>query len=209
MCYLDLSAAFDTVNHAILLNRLKSSFGISGSALEWLASYLSNRSHRVSFEGTLSESHQLSCGVPQGSCLGPLLFTVYASKLFDVIKGHLPHVHAYADDTQLYLSFKADSASSQNNAVASMERCIKDIRSWMVMDRLKLNDKKTEFILIGTKQQLAKVYIDGLVVGASTINPVTAVKNLGTWFDEHMNMCTNINKTCKYSFFSHVQYKAY
>ena len=198
---LDLSAAFDTANHAILLNRLKSSFGISGSALEWLASYLSNSSHRVSFEGTLSESHQLSCSVPQGSCLGPLLFTVYASKLFDVIKGHLPHVHAYADDTQLYLSFKADSASSQNNAVASMGRCIKDIRSWMVTDRLKLNDKKTEFILIGTRQQLAKVYINGLVVGASTINPVTAVKNLGTWFDEHMNMCTNINKTCKSSFF--------
>ena len=198
---LDLSAAFDTVNHAILLNRLRSSFGISGSAFEWLASYLSNRSHRVSFDDTLSESHQLSCGVPQGSCLGQLLFTVYASKLFDVIKGHLPHVHAYADDTQLYLSFKADSAPSQSNAVASMERCIKDIRSWMVTDRLKLNDKKTEFILIGTRQQLAKVNISELVVGGATINPVTAVKNLGTWFDEHMNMCLHINKTCKASFF--------
>ena len=97
----DLSAAFDTIDHQVLLNRLRWSFGIRGYALEWIASYLSDRTQRVSFENNVSQSRYLSCGVPQGSCLGPLLFTMYASKLFDIIKGHLPCTYAYADDTQV------------------------------------------------------------------------------------------------------------
>ena len=76
---LDLSAAFDTVDHGVLLNRLSTSFGIRGSALQWFASYLLNRSQRVSFDQNLSDKFNLHCGVPQGSCLGPLLFTIYAS----------------------------------------------------------------------------------------------------------------------------------
>ena len=101
---LDLSAAFDTVDHDILLARLKSIVGINGTALNWFTSYLSNRSQRVSLNGCISDSFRLPHGVPQGSCLGPLLFTIYSSKLFEVIKYHLPQAHAYADDTQLYLS---------------------------------------------------------------------------------------------------------
>ena len=175
---LDLSAAFDTIDHQVLLNRLRLSFGIRGYALEWIASYLSDRTQRVSFENYFSQSRYLSCGVPQGSYLGPLLFTMYASKLFDIIKGHLPRTHSYADDTQLYLSFRPDTISSQSNAVDTMERCNSAIRCWMIKDKLKVNDSKIEFIQIGTRQQLAKVDIKGLVVGDATISPVTAVKNL-------------------------------
>ena len=80
--------------------------GITGTALQWFSSYLGNRSQRVVFGDGVSESFYLACGVPQGSCLGPLLFTLYASKLFEVIKHHLPSAHAYADDTQLNVSFK-------------------------------------------------------------------------------------------------------
>ena len=197
LVFLDLSAMFDTVDHQVLWNRLRLSFGIRGYALEWIASYLSDRTQCVSFENNFSQSRHLSCGVPQGSCLGPLLFTIYASKLFDIIKGHLPRTHAYADDTQLYLSFKPDTTSSQSNAVDAMERCISAIRCWMIKDKLKVNDCKTEFILIRTRQQLPKVDIKGLVVGDATICPVTAVKNLGSWFDENMNMGCHINKMCK------------
>ena len=117
---------------------------------------------------TLPSTH----GVPQGSCLGPLLFTFYASKLFD-IKGHLPHVHTYADDTQLYLSFKPDSAVNANDAVNAMELCIRDLRTWMLHDKLKLNDNKTEFILAGTRQQLTKVDGISLCVGDSKVSPVS------------------------------------
>ena len=122
---------------------------------------------------------------------------MFASKLFDIIKGHLPRTHAYADDTQLYLSFKPDTTCSQSNAVDAKERCISVIRCWMIKEKLKVNDSKTEFILIGARQLLAKVDIKGLVVGDATISPVTAVKNLGSWFDENMNMGCHIKKMCK------------
>ena len=86
---LDLSAAFDTIDQDILLNRLSTKFGIEGTVLKWFSSYLKGRSQRVSVHGTVSEKFALNWGVPQGSCLGPLLYTIYASELFTVIKDHL------------------------------------------------------------------------------------------------------------------------
>ena len=114
---LDLSAVLDTVDHNVLLTQLHSKFGISGTALEWFSSYLSGRSQRVMVQGNLSQSLILDFAVPRGSCLGPLLFTIYASKLFDVIEGHLPTVHCYADDTQLYVAFSPNKNTGQYEAV--------------------------------------------------------------------------------------------
>ena len=88
---LDLSATFDTVNHNILLARLKEEFGVCGAALEWFKSYLANKGQGVSNNGSLSQSSSLDCGVPQRPCLGPLLFTIYASKLFKMVVDQLPH----------------------------------------------------------------------------------------------------------------------
>ena len=139
----------------------------------------------------------MQCGVSQGSCLGSLLFTIYASKLFEVIKNYLPQSHEYADDAQLYLSFNADSACSQNEAVEAMEQCIQAIRSWMIKDKLRLNANKTEFMIIGTIKQLAKVNFDGLSVGENIIAPVTSVRNLGSWFDQNLSMIPHISKICK------------
>ena len=113
---LDLSAAFDTVDHGIMLERLSSKLGLCDTALDWFHSYLSGRSQRVSVRGSLSEEFEVDYGVPQGSCLGPLLFTIYASELFNIIKGHLPSAHCYADDTQLYLSFSPKQENGQTDA---------------------------------------------------------------------------------------------
>ena len=119
---------------------------------------MSNRSQRIAVQETLSRLFDLDCGVPQGSCLCPFLYVIYASKLFNIVERHLPDAHCYADDSQLYLSYRpADGLSSQTGAIQAMERCIEDIRHWMVSDRLLLNDEKTEFLLIGTRQQLSKV----------------------------------------------------
>ena len=113
---LDLSSAFDIVDHRILLNRLQSSLGVRGKAFSWFQSYLEGRSQQIPINGTLSKKFDLNCGVPQGSCLGPLQFTIYVSKLFDIIKLHLPSAHMYADDTQLYLSFKLSDSTTEAEA---------------------------------------------------------------------------------------------
>ena len=127
---LDLSSAFDTLNHDIMI-RLEMSFGIIGTALQWLRLYLSGRSQHVIVNGEQSESLNLPFGVPQGSCLGPLLFTLYSSKLFEVIKPHLPDAHAYAGECLLYLSFEPNNEVNQSEAIKSMELCIRTLRTWM------------------------------------------------------------------------------
>ena len=198
---LDLSAAFDTVDHTILLNRLSSDFGISGKPYSWLDSYLRNRFQSISINGKTSTKFHTKYGVPQGSCLGPLLFVLYTSRLFKIIEHHLPEVHTYADDTQLYVSFSADSGFEQSAALEAMQSCIVDIRKWMLQDRLKLNDDKTEFIVIGTRQQLAKVNIDSLQVGESIVTAASKVINLGCWFDDQLKMDTHINNICRSAFF--------
>src|SRR5437899_12065221 len=110
---LDLSAAFDTIDHNILLSRLTSNFGISGSALSLISSYLSNRSQSVSIQSQLSSSAPISTGVPQGSVLGPLLFCLYTTPLTYLFSNSPVSYHLYADDTQLYISFSSsDSFSS-------------------------------------------------------------------------------------------------
>ena len=170
---IDLSTALDTIDHSVLLHGLQTSFGISGAPLDWFKSYLSARSQHVSIPGTLSDSLPLNWGVPQGSYLGPLL---YSSKLFNIIERHLPNSHCYADDSQIYLSFKPDDLSSQQNAITAMQNCIDDIRSWMEHDKLLLNDEKTEFLVISTRQQFSKVNI--------------------IFFDHHGKLCYNEIVSC-------------
>ena len=198
---LDLSAAFDTVDHNTLLRRLQNSFGIQGKVLSWLKSYLSGRSQCISVNGSLSRIFSLECGVPQGSCLGPLLFTLYTSRLFDIIQTHLPEVHCFADDTQLYLSFSPSSAINQLSAISAMESCVDDIRSWMLTDSLKLNDDKSEFLIIGTPRQLAKIDIGSIRVGDCNVSTATSARNLCSWFDSKLSMSTHITKLSSSSFY--------
>ena len=101
---------------------------MNGTALGWFRSYLSGRSQRVSVRGAVSDKFDLRYGVPQGLCLGPFAFTVYASALFDVAEKYLPTVHCYADNSQLCISFSPKAHSGLSEAVASIEHCIQDIR---------------------------------------------------------------------------------
>ena len=111
LCLLDMSAAFDTVDHDILIRRLENRFGISGSALGWFRSYLTDRSFEVSDGDSSSKKVQLVCSVPQGSVLGPLLFVLYTDELVDIAKSMGLEIHIYADDTQLYIHFKPSNTS--------------------------------------------------------------------------------------------------
>ena len=199
---LDLSAAFHTVDHDILIQRLTTKFGINGVVLNWFKSYLEGRSQHVSVQGSVSEKFDLKWGVPQGSCLGPLLFILYASELFNVLEAHLPSVHCYADDIQLYLSFRPNYNHGEDDALKAMELCVQDIRIWLSRDKLFMNDKKTEFLVIGTRQRLKKVSIDCLTIGAEKILVAEKpVKNLGVWLDSKLLMDADITKTCAAAFY--------
>ena len=137
---LDLSAAFDTVDHAVLFNLLEHSLGISGTALSLLKSYLQGRSQCVQIDGITSEFADLTCGVPQGSVLGPLNFCMYMYPLGSILRHHCINYHIYADDTQLYISF---DLSDPSIAIDKVNKCISDIKTWMIQNKLKINDSKT------------------------------------------------------------------
>ena len=147
---LELSAAFDTIDHTTLLNCLKSWFGLCGTALKWFMSYLSHHFHAIKIGSTLSELHDLLFGVPQGSVLGPLLFSLYTTPLSKVIGTH-PDIkfHFYADDTQLFIYM-----SHKNAAFDKLNSCLLDVQKWMSSSMLKLNPDKTEFIIFGSHAQI-------------------------------------------------------
>jgi retron-type reverse transcriptase len=118
---IDLSATFNTIDHAILLETLEKDFGVTGNALKWLTSYLSKRKQTILIKDHKSVVFNLRSGVPQGSCLGPVLFILYVAGLFKIIDKHLPNAHTYADDTQIYHLFRPDTSLSQDAALKSIE----------------------------------------------------------------------------------------
>ena len=199
---LDLSSAFDTIDHTILLHRLQTHFGISNTSLSWFRSYLSDRQQYVSINESPSADLPLEHGVPQGSCLGPLLFTPYTSPLFEIIRSHLPEMHCYADDTQIYLAFKPNPTTSENPSLIAIESCVSDIRAWLLNNSLLINDAKTEFQVIGTRQQLSKVHLDSLTIASSRIPPSQEVRNLSAWFDDTLSMSTHVTKIAASCFYS-------
>ena len=150
----DLSAAFDTIDHNILITRLSTWYGISGTALSWFTSYLTDRQQAIKLGNCFSDMLPTSCGVPHGSVLRPLLFTLYTTPLSSVIQGHTLDHHLYADDTQIYISLTtADACRSLNQ----LRDCLQDVSLWMKNSNLKLNANKSEFIIIGTVTQRAKL----------------------------------------------------
>ena len=153
---LDLSAAFDTIDHEILLSRLKASFRVTGTVLNWFKSYISNRTQQVSVCQLYSEKNTLEFGVPQGSVLGPILYTIYTQPLSSVLKAFNTKYHFYADDSQLYKGIKV--VEIQNEIITS-QNCIMSAQDLMTNNMLKANESKTEFIVLGKPSNLSRSII--------------------------------------------------
>jgi len=138
VCLLDLSAAFDTIDYSILLHRLSSWFGFYGTVISWLTSYLSSRSFVISINSTSSATSPLRHGVPQGSVLGPLLFILYTTPLSSLISDSSVGHHLFADDTQLFISFRVPEFSAN---ILYLQNTIDLVSQWMSTNLLSINLK--------------------------------------------------------------------
>ena len=194
---LDLSAAFDTIDHEILIDRLNKMYGIDGTALKWFKSYLQQRTQSVIINGKESNCKDLKFGVPQGSKLGPVLFNAYIAPLSKVAEKNGVIDQKYADDEQLILSFKPTIRAHETLSFLKMEKCIEEIRSFLLENKLSNNGEKTEFILLGSNQNLKELITSSISVDRSNIKATDKVKNLGVIFDKNMNMESQVSNMCK------------
>ena len=196
---LDLSAAFDTLDHSILIRRLEITFGIRGNVLKWFCSYVSQRFQSIIVNGSISNPCPLLYGVPQGSVLGPVLFTLYSQSLSDVINLHNCSFHKYADDTVVFQSGPPEKFELTKIAI---QKCINDILCWMDSNKLMLNTDKTEVMIVGTASRVKQVASNSITILNSDIKIQESVKYLGVRLDQTLSMSRHISDVCRSSFLS-------
>ena len=191
---LNLSATCDTVNHTILLDVFNSYFGISEHALSWISSYLSSRRFQVQVGHLTYKMGKIDFSVPQGSIVGLILFNCYASTLMEIIPERKDSfLSGYADDHAVIHSFNLDN----NNINQIIENDIEKIKMWMEDNQLKMNNAKTEFIVIGTSSSLQKNTLDHIEMGNTKIQQSSNIKFLGILLDETLSFKDHIQNRSK------------
>ena len=197
---LDLSSAFDTVDHQTLIDVLQKRFAVDGIALNWFQSYLTNRTQQFSVEDVLSAPVMVSCSVPQGSVLGPLEFISYTEDVIAIFHRNAVQHHLFADDKQLYRSGKI---ADIDNIRKELCRCIDEVKHWCSSRRLQLNGLKTELLWFGSRCNLRKIASTDLTltVGDDIIKPVSLVRDLGVYLDDELSMKQHINRIVSSCFF--------
>jgi len=199
LCLIHLSAAFDTINHDILLTRLSFWFGIHGSVLNWFKSYLSSRASCVKCNDCFPSSHTSLYGIPQGCVLGHLLLIMYTTPLSTHILYLSLYHYFYADDIQLFLSFHPAGFHAN---ISHLQNALTHITSWMTSGLLSLNSSKTELLLIGLKRQLSEIHNS-----STSIDTTQSAGNLGFIFDEHLSFSDQIFALSKCIIFTFVLWK--
>ena len=197
--FLDLSAAFDCVDHQILMTRLERTFGISCSALDWIKSYLEGRTQRVRYNGAISALAELSCGVPQGSVLGPLYFLLYTADVFQIAHQQGFKIHGYADDFQLYQHCLPTDVDMMKDCFS---RCVERIMVWMSSNRLRLNASKTEILWLGSSRRLARTALpSSIVIDNCSVPLADEVKCLGVTIDSALTFSKHVSSLVRTCYF--------
>ena len=189
MVFLDFSSAFDTIDHSVLLGKLETQFHITGRALSWFRSFLSGRSFSVKISNNFSGYYPIKYGVPQGSVLGPAIFSLYSQEINLIIRSYGFHMHMFADDIQIYFE-----SNNPNDQFVNLQNCMRDIKAWASKNFLKLNEEKTKMMYVSTKRP-------NVHLSSTPFNFEPLVKNLGFYLDPFLDFKSQINKVCQTGFF--------
>ena len=175
-----------------VINHLQTSFGLCGSALAWLTSYLEQRRHYVSAHGKQSAMSDTKFGVPQGSVLGSILFIMYTADVIRIVERFGLEVHQYADDTQSHGSCRPNSSASLCHDIGA---CVESVRPtrWTGSNRLQLNATKTEFMWCVPHRHRHQFPTGSLVIDTLSVDPVTSVRDLGVHLDSDTSMDTHLS----------------
>ena len=230
---IDLSAAFDTVDHDLLLAVLRKRFDMDQVTLKWFRSYLRHRQFIVQVGDKKSDPIDLPFSVPLGSCAGPTLYSAYASTLREVMQDPLSQpegttsqipasqsdstwqlssrrpidLHGFADDHAYKKGFPGNLRESEVDTIKDLEQCVTRIKSWMDGNRLKMNYGKTEFIMYRSRYQINKCITHQINISGVPVQKADVVKYLGAWMDKHLSLRHHVKLKCKAAMFNLIRIK--
>ena len=196
VCVMDLSSAFDTVDHNLLETTLQRRYGIHEAVLGWIDSYLRSRGYRVVVNDAKSSHKDTPFSVPQGSCLEPYLYLAYAATLEDIIDEKQLKIMEFADDHALRKTCKP-TEQDQGLTVRCLEQNLLNIKQWMDAMKLCMNTSKTEIIVFGLGVQLHKVIFDQLSVSGDDVPRTSCIKYLGVHMDGELKLHKHITEKCR------------
>ena len=193
---IDLSAAFDTVDHTLLLKVLQQNFGVKGKVLNWIDTYLRPRGFKVNIGNEYSKYIPMDFSVPKGSILGPVLFSAHISTQRLEVPRSIDLI-GFADNHVLKKDFLATKGNNEEDTIHQLQDCCSKVKNWMDHNRLKMNSNKTEFMLIGSKQQLQKCNTKQININSENIIMSETIKYLGAWIDSNLSFKKHITERCK------------